>query len=369
MKTVLTCLAMLLCLTVSLCTAAGCRPPSAPAGGQPTAPAQEAAQTSQPGPNAELLVAGENIVYGVSGAGLRTAALLRTESPISSVGYAGGRAVVTAYDPADAARFRGFYCRDNDDGSFVPTATPQLAPKFSYLSGDTLFLVSGELTRQQDGDYTRVGLYALKARQSLKEWLIPGKVEDVAGKGGEAWLVTANTPAVSSNLYKIDLQTGTTLRLIPEARRYPLDQVAVDSSGDVYVMISGRVKSEWSNKIYRYMPQQTPYELTSGFVSNTRPNAYALDALGGTLAIVRSDISASRAEIEKPIALLDPATRKQIHLLWEHRPVAVDHTADAFVVLAEDGTLAFVAPDAAEKPGREITVAGLTEAKWLAVNK
>ncbi|MCZ8514361.1 hypothetical protein O9H85_18415 [Paenibacillus filicis] len=203
----------------------------------------------------------------------------------------------------------------------------------------------------------------------MKDWLVPGGIEDYVGQGKDVWYVTSNTAVASSNLYKTDLTTGEGGKLIQDARRYPLDQVEADTGGSMFVMISQRNKTEWSNKIFRWNPQQTPYELTANFVSNTLPFSYSIKALNGKLLIARNDLSGGHSELDKPLSLLDLKTHQQVHLTWEHRPIALDHTADEFVALAEDGMLAFIRPEASEKPDRELEVPGLQSGKWIAVKK
>lgn len=317
----------------------------------------------------DLLVANDFQVFSINSKTQHAKAILQTTQPISSISYTSEHTVITVFDPNDPKGFRGFYLRDRDTGSFTQVPTPQMAPKFSYVNGDLMFLAAADKTVQKDGDYTRVGIYQLKEHKWVKDWLVPGGVEDFGGLGKDVWYVTSNSAGASSNLYKTDLTTGEGGKLIQDARRYPLDQVEVDSGGDVFVMISQRNKSEWSNKIYRWNPQQTPYELTTNFVSNTRPFSYSIKALSGKLLISRSDMTGSNPELEKPLSLLDLKTRKQVHLTWEHRPVALDHTADEFIALAEDGMLAFIRPDAVEKPDRELEIPELQAGKWIAVKK
>ncbi|UUZ79895.1 hypothetical protein LJK88_33425 [Paenibacillus sp. P26] len=351
--------------------AAGCRsgvsPPPGPAPAPQTAPV-DADGVKAIDETGDLLAASDREVFSVNAGSGHAQPVLQTTEPISSVSYTSGHAVITVFDPNDPKGFRGFYQRDREADGFMQVPTPQMAPKFSYINGDLLFLAAADRTAQKDGEYTRVGIYQLKERRWVKDWLVPGGVEDIAGAGKEVWFVTSNTAAVSSNLYKTDLATGEWGKLIQDPRRYPLDQVEAGPGGEVFMMISQRVKTEWSNKIYRWNPQQTPYELTSNFVSNTKPYSFAFRALGGKILIARKDLSGN-SELDKPLSLLDLGSLKQAHLAWDHRPVALDCTSGEFVVLAEDGTLAFIRPEAGEKPDREFAVPELQEGKWIAAKK
>jgi hypothetical protein len=238
------------------------------------------------------------------------------------------------------------------------------------LFGDVLFLVSAEKTAQKGGDFTKVALYDVLDHKWMKEWLVPGSIESVKGNGKYVYFVTSNNTETSSNLYKADVLTGEWGKQIQEGRRYPLDQVALDSNGDIYMMISQRSKNEWSNKIYKYNPGQNPYELTKNFVSNTKPYSYSMVGLQGKMLIIRYDVTNTNVELEKPLGLLNLKTHKQIHLSWDHRPVDADVFADEFVVLAEDGALAFVGLEAAaDQPLRELVIPELTSGKRIIVKK
>lgn len=317
----------------------------------------------------DLLAADTYQVFSINSKNGQGTRILQTAEPVSAISYTPDYTVITVYNSSDPKAFHGFYVRDKQSSGFVQYAVPQMSPKLSYVSGDLLFVSSADKIAQKGGDMTKVGIYQLKEHRWVKEWMVPGGVEDVTGSGKDVYFVTSNNAETSSNLYKADLQTGEWVQMIQHARRYPLDQVALDSNGDTYIGTSQRVKSEWSNKIYRFNPQQVPYELTSSFVSNTKPYFFTMKALRGKMLITRFDVSDKAADIEKPLALLDLKTRKQAHLTWEHRPAAAAASEDGFVVLGEDGMLAIVAPDAVERPTREFQLPELTEGKRLAVKK
>ncbi|WP_248925039.1 hypothetical protein [Paenibacillus hamazuiensis] len=316
----------------------------------------------------DLVVASDDTVYSVDSKTQQMKPILRTAQPISHMGYTNDHLLVTVYNPKDAQAFKGFYLRDKDSNSFSQIATPQMSPKFCYIYGDLAFFVSADKTPQKGGDYTKVGIYQLASHKWVKEWLVPGGIEDMEGRGKDVYFVTDNDHDTSSNLYKADLTTGDWGKMIQEARRYPLDEVAVDTNGDVYMMIAQRTKSEWSNKVYRFNPQQTPYDLFSNFISNTKPFSYSMAAMNGKGLILRNDLTATN-DIEKPIALLDLSTRKQVFLEWDHRPVSVDRTADEFAILADDGAIEFVKPDLAEPGAREVRIEGLASGKFICVKK
>ncbi|OXM84077.1 hypothetical protein [Paenibacillus rigui] len=317
----------------------------------------------------DLLAADEFQVFSVNSKTESGKPILQTTEPISGINYTAEHTVITVFNSNDPKAFRGFYVRDKQSGSFLQYATPQMSPKCSYVSGDLMFLTAAEKTVQKGSEMTKVGIYQLKEHKWVKEWLVPGGVEDVMGQGKDVYFVTSNNTDTSSNLYKADLLTGEWGKMIQEARRYPLDQVALDTSGDIYIGTTQRVKSEWSNKIYRFNPQQVPYELTSNFVSNTRPFFFTMTALNGKMLVLRFDTSNKVVDMEKPLALLDLKSRKQMHLAWQHRPVDAVAVDGGFHVLGEDGMLAFVAPDVAEKPTREFQIPELTAGKWIAAKK
>ncbi|NOU97883.1 hypothetical protein GC093_32350 [Paenibacillus sp. LMG 31456] len=317
-----------------------------------------------------MLLADEFQLFSVNSKTKLSKRILHTEQSISSICYTSEHTVVTVYNANDPKAFKGFYLRDKQADSFIQYPTPQLSPKFSYLFGDVLFLVSADKTAQKSGDFTKVALYDVLEHKWLKEWFVPGSVESVKGSGRSVYFVTSNNIETSSNLYKADVLSGEWDKQIQEGRRYPLDQVALDTNGDIYMMISERSKNEWSNKIYKYNPKQTPYELTKNFVSNTKPYSYSMVGLQGKMLIVRYDLSNINVELDRPLGLLDLKTRKQIHLAWEHRPVDADVLSNEFVVLAEDGTLAFVGLDAAaDQPLRELSIPEITTGKRIAVKK
>ncbi|TVY08311.1 hypothetical protein FPZ49_19820 [Paenibacillus cremeus] len=317
----------------------------------------------------DLLVASDYQVFSIGSKSKHAKEVLQTVQPISSISYTTDHAVITVFNPSDPKAFRGFYLRDRNGDSYVQYATPQMAPKFSYVQGDLMFLASAEKTMQKDGEYSKAGIYQLKEHKWVKEWQVPGGIEDVIGSGKDVYFVTSNNTSTSSNIYKVDLLTGEWGPMIQAARRYPLDQTALDTNGDLYLMISQRNKSEWSNKIYRWNPQQVPYELANNFVSNTRPFSYTMKALQGKLLIARYDRSGNNPDLDKPLSLLDLKSRKQVHLAWEHQPVALDRTADEFVALGEDGALAFLTPNATEKPERELIIPELASGRWISVKK
>jgi hypothetical protein len=109
--------------------------------------------------------------------------------------------------------------------------------------------------------------------------------------------------------------------------------------------------------------------LTSNFISNTRPNSYDFSLLQGKMFIIRYDVTQTKTDLEKPLAILDLKTRKQVHYAWGHRPVDADAADKEFVVIGEDGTIAFIGIDAIDKPTREITIARLTSGKRISVKK
>ncbi|WP_028547806.1 hypothetical protein [Paenibacillus sp. UNC451MF] len=313
----------------------------------------------------DLLVTDDTQVFTVNSKTQHSKLILQTSQPISSVNYTSEHTVVTVYNPEDTKAFKGFYIRDKQSDKFAQYATPQLSPKFSYVYGDLMFVSSAEKTAQKGVDMTKVGIYQLKDHKWVKEWLVPGGVEDVKGVGKDVFFVTSNNAETSSNVYKADLQSGDWGKLIQEARRYPLDQVSIDSNGDVYMMISQRNKTEWSNKIFKFDPQQVPYELTSNFVSNTRPYSYTMSALQGKMLIDRYDVTNNALDIEKPLALLDLKSHKQMQLAWDHRPVDITPLGDQFAVLSEDGTIALVGIDASDKPLREFKIEEITAGKEI----
>ncbi|MFD0678206.1 MULTISPECIES: hypothetical protein [unclassified Paenibacillus] len=318
----------------------------------------------------DMLLADEFQVYSINSKTQFSKRILQTGQPISSISYTSGHTVITVYDANDPKAFKGFYLRNKQSDSFLQYPTPQLSPRFSYIYGDVLFLVSADKTAQKNGDFTKVALYDMLEHKWLKEWFVPGSIESVKGSGQFVYFVTSNNTETSSNLYKADVLSGEWGKQIQEARRYPLDQVSLDSNGDVYMMISERSKNEWSNKIYKFNPTQTPYELTKNFVSNTKPYSYSMVGLQGKMLILRHDMSNVNIELEKPLGLLDLKTRKQIHLGWGHRPVDADVFSNEFVVLAEDGALAFVGLGAAaDSPLRELIIPELTSGKRIAVKK
>lgn len=316
-----------------------------------------------------MLVADDHRVFSVDSNAESAQEVLQTEQPISSISYTKEHTVVTVFDRDNPNAFRGLYLRDNNKDGYERVATPSMSPKFSYVSGDLMFLASADLTSQPDGDYTKVGIYQLKQRKWVKEWTMPGGIEDVRGNGNTVWIVTSNNASTSSNVYKLDLAAGEWSKLIQEPRRYPLDEVEVDTNGELFMMISQRHKNEWSNKIFRYNPQQTPYELTGNFVSNTRPFSFTMRALNGKMLIARHDMTGNNPELEKPLSLLDLKSRKQVHLVWEHQPIALDRTAGEFVALAEDGSLAFIGTDATEKPERTLVIPELQAGRWISVKR
>ncbi|TDF95915.1 hypothetical protein [Paenibacillus piri] len=318
----------------------------------------------------DLLLADDFQLYSANSKSRFCKKILQTVQPISGISYTSEHTVITVYNPEDSKAFKGFYMRDKQSDSFVQTPTPQLTPRFSYLFGDVLFLTSADKTAQKGGEFTKVALYDLKEHKWLKEWFVPGGVESVKGSGKYVYFVTSNNAETSSNLYKADVLSGEWGKQIQEARRYPLDQVALDTNGDIYMMISQRTKNEWSNKIYRFNPGQNPYELTKNFVSNTRPYSYSMTALQGKMLILLHDVTNTNMELEKPLSLLNLKSRKQIHLAWDHRPVDADAFADEYVVLAEDGTLGFVGLNAtADEPLREVKLDGLAAGKRIVVKK
>ncbi|CAG7624448.1 hypothetical protein PAESOLCIP111_02622 [Paenibacillus solanacearum] len=317
----------------------------------------------------DLLVADDHRVFSVDSKAQRAQEVLHTEQPISSVCYTKDHAVVTVFEPDNPNGFRGLYVHDNNKDGYDQVATPAMAPRLSYVNGDLAFLASAEVTPQPDGDYTKVGIYQLKQRQWVKEWMMPGGVEDVRGSGNTVWIVTSNNASTSSNVSKLDLATGQWDKLIQQPRRYPLDEAEVDTNGELYLMISQRHKNEWSNKIFRFNPQQNPYELTGNFVSNTRPYSFAIRALNGKMLIARHDATGSNPELEKPLSLLDLKSRKQVHLAWDHQPVALERTESEFVALAEDGALAFIGTEATEKPDRTVVIEGLEAGRWISVKR
>lgn len=346
----------------------GCRAvPSAPTGVVTTPIDAEAAKAIDE--QGDLIVSGDFQVFSVDSKTNQVREILQTGQPISSVSYTKEHTVVTVFDPNNPDTFRGFYLHNKNADKFEQYATPSMSPKFSHVNGDLLFLASADTSQQQDGDYSKVGIYQLKERKWVKEWTVPGGIEDVTGIGNNVWFVTANNASTSSNVYKLDLATGEWSKLIQEPRRYPLDQVEVDSNGEMFMMISQRHKTEWSNKIFRFNPQQIPYELTSNFVSNTRPFSYTMKALKGKMLIALHDVTGSNPELDKPLSLLDLKSRKQVHLVWEHQPIALGRTADQFVALAEDGALAFISPDAVNKPDRTIEIPELQAGRWVSVKK
>ncbi|PUA40153.1 hypothetical protein C8Z91_06560 [Paenibacillus elgii] len=357
-----------ICLTVLLTAAcAGCSIFGSDAKPRTTPVDAEASKALDE--TGDLLVAGDNRVFSVNSKTNEAREVLQTEQPVSSLSYTGEHMAITVFQPSDPKASRGFYLRDSRSDSFTMYPTPGFSPKLSYIYGDLMFLASADKTAQKDGDYAKVGIYQLKEHKWVKEWMLPGGIEDITGRGKDLWLVTSNNATTSSNLYKVDLETGEWGKLIAEARRYPLDQVEADSGGDIYMMISQRNKTEWSNKIYRWDPQEQPYELAHHFVSNTRPYSYAMQVLNGKMLIARFDATGAHPDIEKPLSVLDLKTRKQTHLAWDHRPVALDKSGDEFVALGEDGAVAFVKPGEADKPDREMQVPGLRAAKCLAVKR
>ncbi len=313
----------------------------------------------------DLLVTDNHQVFSVNSKTQQGKLILQTSQPISSINYTSDHTVITVYNPEDAKAFKGFYIRDKQSDHFAQYATPQLSPKHSYVYGDWMFVSSAETTAQKGADMTKVGIYQLKEHKWVKEWLVPGGVEDVRGSGKEVYFVTSNNTDTSSNLYKADLQSGDWGKMIQEARRYPLDQVSIDSNGEVYMMISQRKKTEWSNKIFKFNPQQVPYELTSNFVSNTRPYSFTMSALQGKMLIDRFDVTNNTPDIEKPLALLDLKSHKQMQLAWDHRPVSITTLGDQFAVLGEDGAIALVGLDATEKPKLEFKLEELTAGKEI----
>lgn len=321
------------------------------------------------GGGGDLLVADDYHVFSVDSKSGGSERILDTDGPISSISYSADHTVVTVYNPNDQTSFRGLYIQDKQSKSFTPYPTPQWAPGRSYAFGDLLFVASADRTVQQGNEMTKVGIFQLKEHRWVKEWLVPGGVEDVEGAGKDVYFVTSNNASTSSNIYKADLVTGEWGKLIQEARRYPLDQVSVDTNGDIYMMISQRHKSEWSNKIYKFNSQQVPYELANNFVSNTKPYSYSMEALQGKMLINRYDVSHKTVDLEKPLALLDLKSRKQVQLAWDHRPVDVAAMGDRFAVLGEDGTVAIVATDASEQPSRQFQIEELTEARTICAKK
>ncbi len=313
----------------------------------------------------DLLVTDDHQVFTVNSKTQHSKLILQTSQPISSVNYTTDHTVITVYNPEDPKAFKGFYIRDKQSDKFAQYATPQLSPKHSYVYGDLMFVSSAEKTSPKGSDMTKVGIYQLKDHKWVKEWLVPGGVEDVKGVGKDVFFVTSNSSDTSSNVYKADLQSGDWGKMIQEARRYPLDQVSIDSNGDVYMMISQRNKTEWSNKIFKFNPQQVPYELTSNFISNTRPYSFSMAALQGKMLIDRYDVTNNALDIEKPLALLDLKSQKQVQLAWDHRPVGITPLGDQFAVLAEDGAIALVGMDAADKPQREFKIEELTAGKEI----
>lgn len=318
---------------------------------------------------ADLVVAGEHDLYSVNSKSSLFKRIFHTEQPIGHISYTQNRLLVTVLDSQDGTGFKGFYLRDKSSDSFIQIPTPRLSPNFSYVYGDFVFLTDAAKTPHKGADYTKVGIYRLSDHKWVKEWLVPGGIEDVEGRGKDVYFVASNNQDTSSNIYKTDITTGEQSQLIPNARRYPLDEVAVDSNGDIYMMISQRRKTEWSNKIYRFNPEAAPYELYNNFVSNTKPYSYSMNALMGKAFIIRHNAAGEHDDFEKPLAVLDLKTKKQVFLEWEHRPVSIDHTADEFVVLADDGTIAFIKPELNEQTPREIRVEGLESGKVICVKK
>ncbi len=182
--------------------------------------------------------------------------------PISDLGYSSDYMVV-AVSPGDDKSFKGFYLRVKQEEHFSPVPTPSIRPKFCYLSGDYLFLAGSDLIQQNGAGYTKVGIMNLSTRTWLKEWTIPGRVDDVKGRGKEVYFAASNNELTSANVYRTDMSAGDMTKLIGEERRYPVDTVAVEKTGEVYFMISQRAQSEFSNKIFVYKPQDAGYGLIS----------------------------------------------------------------------------------------------------------
>ncbi|UQZ82738.1 hypothetical protein SK3146_01897 [Paenibacillus konkukensis] len=315
----------------------------------------------------DLLVADPYQVFSVNSRTQRSKQILQTSQPISGISYTGDHTVVTVYNPDDPKAFKGLYVREKQGDRFLQLATPKMAPKYHYVFGDLMFVSSADKTPQKGGDMTRVGIYQLKQHKWIKDWLVPGGVEDVKGAGKDVYFVTSNNAETSSNVYKADIQSGEWGKLIQEPRRYPLDRVSVDSNGDIYMMISQRHKSEWSNKIYKFNTAESPYELMNNFVSNTKPYSFTMSAMQGKMLIDRFDAADGSVELEKPLALLDLKSRKQLHLTWDHRPVDIAPIPadNRFAVLGEDGAIAFVGLDPSEKPEGEFQLDNVTDAREI----
>jgi len=319
--------------------------------------------------SADLLVADEHQIYSVLVSEGVSRPFHRIAEPISGMCRDSRHTIVTVSGPdAKGREFRGFYDMPAGSGHFVRTAAP-FAPQWSYVRGDLLFLGSAEadMTEHPDGKYSKAAVYQLAEHRWIRQWEIPGGIKDVKGRGDEVYVVTGNNKTVPSNVYKADIRTGEEAPLIQKPRWYPLDRVMPDPDGQLYLAITQRDRSEWSNKIYRYNPAQVPYELFDGFLSNTRPNSYDLTASQGKIFIARYDVTGENAEIEQPLAVLDVKTRRQVYAAWDHRPVQIGVLDGRFVALGEDGAVALVDPN---KPGtveRSFQVEGLEDAKWMAV--
>ncbi|MCZ8514362.1 hypothetical protein O9H85_18420 [Paenibacillus filicis] len=149
-------------MAAALCMLGGCKP-DAPVSAPPQTTPIDAEGARSIDRIGDLLAASEFQVFSINSKSQHVQTILKTQQPISSLSYTSEHTVITVFDPNDPKAFRGFYLRDRDTDSFTQIPTPSMAPKFSYVNGDLLFLAAADRTVQKDGEHTRVGIISSKS--------------------------------------------------------------------------------------------------------------------------------------------------------------------------------------------------------------